>query len=145
MIYVAFITIFGNNLILEAFMDGTDTEKPLAWIGSSKADLLDLPRKAQRNVGYALYLAQLGLEHTNVKPLTGFGGRGVLEVVEDDAAGTYRAVYTVKFKEAIYVLHAFQKKSKKGKETPKEEMEIVKTRLKIAEHKHKEWLKKVKK
>ena len=85
-------------------MNDTDTEKPLAWIGSSKTDLLDLPRKVQRNVGYALYLAQLGLEHTNVKPLTGFGGRGVLEVVEDDTSGTYRAVYTVKFKEAVYVL-----------------------------------------
>jgi phage-related protein len=125
----------------EQVMD--DIGKPLAWIGSSKEDLLDLPRKVQREVGYALYLAQTGLEHTNVKPLTGFGGRGVLEVVEDDAGGTYRAVYTVKYKEAIYILHAFQKKSKKGRETPKEEMEIVKKRLKIAEQKHEEWLKKV--
>jgi len=123
-------------------MNDTEVEKPLAWIGSSKTDLLDLPRKVQRNVGYALYLAQMGMEHTNVKPLSGFGGRGVLEVIEDDAGGTYRAVYTVKFKEAVYVLHAFQKKSKKCRETPKEEMEIVKKRLKIAEHEHKEWLKK---
>lgn len=126
-------------------MNDVSEVKPVAWIGSSKADLLDLPLKVQRSVGYALYLAQLGLEHTSAKPLTGFGGRGVLEVVEDEISGTYRAVYTVKFKEAIYVLHAFQKKSKKGRETPKEEMEIVKTRLKIAEHKHKEWLKGVKK
>lgn len=121
-----------------------DIDKPLAWIGSSREDLLDLPRKAQREIGYALYLAQLGLEPPNVKPLTGFGGRGVLEVIEDDAGGTYRAVYTVKFKESVYVLHVFQKKSKKGRKTPKEEMEIVKTRLKIAEQKHDEWLKKVK-
>jgi phage-related protein len=123
------------------YMD--DIDKPLTWIGSSKEDLLDLPRKVQREIGYALYLAQLGLEHINVKPLSGFGGRGVLEVVEDDARGTYRAVYTVKFKEAVYVLHAFQKKSKKGRETPKEEMEIVKKRLKIAEYTHEECLKKV--
>lgn len=95
-------------------------------------------------MGYALYLAQLGLESTNVKPLTGFGGRGVLEVIEDDTGGTYRAIYTVKFKESVYVLHVFQKKSKKGRETPKEEMDIVKNRLKIAEQKHEEWLKKVK-
>jgi len=120
------------------------TDKPLAWIGSSKEDLLDLPRKLQREIGHGLYLAQLGLEHTNVKPLTGFGGRGVLEIVEDDTGGTYRAVYTVKFKEAIYVLHVFQKKSKKGRETPKEEMEIVKKRLKIAEQKHEEWLNRLK-
>lgn len=119
-----------------------EIEKPLIWIGSSKEDLLDLPRKIQREVGYAIYLAQLGLKHTNVKPLTGFGGRGVLEIVEDDAGGTFRAVYTVKFKEAIYVLHAFQKKSKKGRETPKEEMEIIKKRLKMAEYQHEEWLKK---
>lgn len=123
-------------------MDNID--KPLTWIGSSKDDLLDLPRKVQREVGYALYLAQLGLESTNVKPLTGFGGRGVLEVIEDDTGGTYRAIYTVKFKESVYVLHVFQKKSKKSRETPKEEMDIVKNRLKIAEQKHEEWLKKVK-
>ena len=117
-------------------------DRPLAWIGSSKEDLSDLPRNVQREIGYALYLAQLGLEHINAKPLTGFGGRGVLEVVEDDTGGTYRAVYTVKFKEAVYVLHAFQKKSKKGRETPKEEMEIIKKRLKLAAYTHEEWLKK---
>lgn len=122
-------------------MDGI--KKPLAWIGSSKEDLLELPRKVQKDVGYALYLAQLGLKHLNVKPLSGFGGRGVLEVIEDDAGGTYRAVYTVKFKESIYVLHAFQKKSKKGRETPKEEMEIIAKRLKIAEQKHVEWMNEV--
>ena len=129
----------------DTFMNDTELNKPLTWIGSRKTDLLDLPRKVQRIVGYALYLAQMGLQHTNVKPLTGFGGRGVLEVVEDDVGGTYRAVYTVKFKESVYILHAFQKKSKKGRETPREEMAIVYKRLKIAEHEHKEWLKKVKK
>ena len=100
------------------------TDKPLAWIGSSKEDLLDLPRKVQREIGYALYLAQLGLEHTNVKPLTGFGGRGVLEVVEDDTGGTYRAVYTVKFKEAIYVLHAFRKNQRKVEKRQKKKWKL---------------------
>jgi phage-related protein len=116
-------------------------EKPLAWIGTSKEDLLSLPRKVIREIGYSLYLAQRGYMHINAKPLSGFGGRGVLEVVEDDSSGTYRAIYTVKFKEALYVLHAFQKKSKKGKETPKEEMEIVIKRLKLAQEKHEEWVK----
>lgn len=118
-----------------------EIEKTVAWLGSTKEDLLDLPLKIRKEVGYAIYLAQLGQQHINVKPLSGFGGRGVLEVVEDDAAGTYRAVYTVKFKEAIYVLHVFQKKSKKGRETPKEEMDIIIKRLKIAENRHTEWLK----
>jgi phage-related protein len=118
-----------------------DNVKHLEWIGSSKEDLLDLPRKMQREIGFALYMAHIGLQHINVKPLSGFGGRGVLEIVEDDKGGTYRAVYTVKFKEAIYVLHAFQKKSKKGKETPKQEKELIIKRLKLAEQKHNEWLK----
>lgn len=120
-------------------MNDTDKEKPLTWIGTSKTDLQNLPQKVQRTVGYALYLAQLGLEHINAKPLSGFGGRGVLEVIEDNTGGTYRAVYTIKFKEAVYVLHAFQKKSKRGKETPREEMEVIKKRLKIAEQEHKAW------
>lgn len=113
-----------------------EVNKPLIWLGSSKEDLLDLPRKVRKQIGYAFYLAQRGLTHTSVKPLSGFGGRGVLEVVENDVGGTYRAVYTVKFKEAIYVLHVFQKKSKKGRTTPKEEMEIIKKRLKLAEQNH---------
>ena len=132
------LRIFPKMVIMD---DMAEIDKRIAWVGSSKEDLLDLPRKVQREVGYALYLVQVGLEPSNVKPLTGFGGRGVLEVVEYDAGGTYRAVYTVKFKEAVYVLHVFQKKSKKGRTTPKEEMEIVKARLKIAEQKHENWLK----
>ncbi|HEV8052324.1 MAG TPA: type II toxin-antitoxin system RelE/ParE family toxin [Parachlamydiaceae bacterium] len=122
-------------------MNGTDTSKPLAWIGTSKTDLLDLPGKVQRSVGYALYLSQLGLEHANVKPLSGFGGRGVLEIIEDDTGGTYRAVYTVKFKEAIYVLHAFQRNQKKEEKHLKKKWKLFKKRLKIAEYEHKEWLK----
>ena len=109
------------------------SEKPLEWIGSSYNDLMDLPDDARRLFGFALSLAQSGDKHDATKPLKGFGGAGVLEVVEDDAGGTYRAVYTVKFAEAVFVLHCFQKKSKRGIATPKEDMDIIRDRLKIAE------------
>jgi phage-related protein len=90
-------------------------------------------------VGQALYDAQTGGKHPDAKPLKGFGGAGVLELVEDDDGNTYRAVYTVKFAGVVYVLHAFQKKSKGGKKTPPGESEKVKTRLKEAEKHHAEW------
>ncbi len=109
------------------------TEKPLEWIGSSYRDLMDLPADVRRLFGFALSLAQSGDKHDAAKPLKGFGSAGVLEVVEDDAGGTYRAVYTVKFAEAVFVLHCFQKKSKRGITTPKEDMDIIRDRLKIAE------------
>ncbi len=83
--------------------------------------------------GFALFLAQQGQKHDQVKPLKGFGSAGVLEVVESDQGGTYRAVYTVRFKEAVYVLHCFPKKSKTGIATPKPEIDLIKTRLKQAE------------
>ncbi len=92
-----------------------------------------LPVDVRRFFGFALSLAQSGDRHDAVKVLKGFGGSGVLEVVEDDAGGTYRAVYTVKFVEAVFVLHCFQKKSKRGIATPKEDMDIIHARLKIAE------------
>lgn len=107
-------------------------EKPLIWLGSSKKDLLSLPKEVQRFFGFALDFAQRGDKHDDVKVLKGFGGAGVLEVVENDIGGTYRAVYTVKFEEAVFVLHAFQKKSKQGITTPKEDMEIIRNRLKVA-------------
>lgn len=109
------------------------SEKPLEWVGSSYKDLMALPDDIRRSFGFALSLAQAGDRHDDAKILKGFGGAGVLEVVEDDAAGTYRAVYTVKFPEAVFVLHCFQKKSKRGASTPKEEMDIVHARLKVAE------------
>jgi phage-related protein len=84
-------------------------------------------------MGHALYLAQTGRMHVSAKPLRGFGGAGVIELIQDDRHGTYRAVYTVKFESAVYVLHAFQKKSRKGSATPREEIELVRRRLKIAE------------
>ena len=85
-------------------------ERPLEWVGSSYKDLIALPADVRRFFGYALSLAQAGDQHDDAKVLTGFGGAGVLEVVEDDRSGTYRAVYTVKFKEAVFVLHCFQKR-----------------------------------
>jgi len=115
-----------------------DHERPLEWIGSSHKDLMALPLGVRRVFGYALSLAQNGDQHDATKVLKGFGGAGVLEVVEDDAGGTYRAVYTVKFKEAVFVLHCFQKKSTQGVATPKMDMDIVRARLKVAEARAKE-------
>lgn len=108
-------------------------EKPLEWIASSYKDLMALPPDVRRRFGYALSLAQMGDQDDAAKALKGFGGAGVLEIIEDDAGGTYRAVYTVKFAEAVFVLHCFQKKSKSGIATPKPDMEIIRARLKEAE------------
>ena len=108
-------------------------EKKLEWIGSSHKDLMALPAEVRRFFGFALSLAQAGDRHDAAKVLKGFGGAGVLEVVESDAGGTYRAVYTVKFAGAVFVLHCFQKKSKRGVSTPKEDMELIHARLKVAE------------
>src|SRR5579872_4531924 len=90
----------------------TDTDKPLEFVGSSKDDLSDFPLEVKRSVGFALRAAQRGGKHPDAKPLSGFGGAGVLEVVSNFDGNTFRAVYTVKFKGVVYVLHAFQKKSK---------------------------------
>jgi phage-related protein len=110
-----------------------DKERPLEWIGSSHKDLMALPPNVRRRFGYALSLAQHGDQDDAAKVLKGFGGAGVLEVVEDDSGGTYRAVYTVKFAQAVFVLHCFQKKSKRGIATPKEDIDIIRARLKVAE------------
>lgn len=110
-----------------------DREKLLEWIASSYKDLMALPPDVRRRFGYALSLAQMGDRDDAAKVLKGFGGAGVLEVVEDAVGGTYRAVYTVKFAEAVFVLHCFQKKSKSGVATPKADMDIIRSRLKVAE------------
>lgn len=94
---------------------------------------MGLPIAVRKFFGHALNFAQNGEQHDAAKVLKGFAGAGVLEVVEDDAGGTYRAVYTVRFKEAVFVLHCFQKKSKKGIATPKKDMEIIRARLEVAE------------
>jgi phage-related protein len=108
-------------------------ERLIVWIGSSKKDLMALPVDVRKFFGHALDFAQRGGQHDAAKVLKGFGGAGVVEVVEDDMSGTYRAVYTVKFEEAVFVLHCFQKKSKSGIATPKEDMDIIRARLKVAE------------
>lgn len=108
-------------------------QKPLIWIGSSKKDLMGLPTVVRKFFGHALDFAQRGNMHEAAKVLQGFGGAGVLEVVEDDIGGTYRAVYTVKFPDAVFVLHCFQKKSKRGIATPKEEIDVIRARLKTVE------------
>ena len=106
--------------------------KPVAWVGSTRADLASFPEDVKDAIGYALYVAQRGGKHPDAKPLRGFGGAGILEIVEDHAGDTYRAVYTVRLAGRIYVLHVFQKKSKTGKETPKKELDLLKVRLREA-------------
>lgn len=113
-------------------------EKPLAWLGSSKKDLMALPMSVRKFFGHALDFAQRGGRHDAAKVLKGFGGSGVLEIVDNDQGGTYRAVYTVKFREVVCVLHVFHKKSKSGIAIPKPDMDIIRERLKIAEKLSKE-------
>ena len=110
--------------------------KPVVWIGSAKKDLSSFPDVVKETMGYALYMAQAGQKHPDARPLKGFGDAGVLEIVEDDDGGTYRGVYTVKFAGVVYVLHAFQKKSKKGIATPKPDLDVIETRLKRAKELH---------
>ena len=112
--------------------------KRVVWIGSSRKDLKAFPRDVHPDIGYALYAAQRGEEYASVKALKGFGGRSVLEIVAHHNTDTYRAVYTVCFRNAIYVLHAFQKKSKKGIATPKHDIDLIHKRLAEAERHHKE-------
>ena len=104
--------------------------KPLKWEGRSKDELLKFPREVQRDIGFALYLAQCGDKYPSAKPLKGFRGAGVLEIVENHDRDAYRAVYTVKLEDAVYVFHAFQKKSKKGIQTPRREMKIIEANFK---------------
>jgi len=91
--------------------------RPVQWVGTARKDLKEFPAEVQHMVGYALYLAQIGGKHPAAKVLKGFGGAGLLEVVEQFDGNAYRTVYTVRFAEAVYVLHAFQKKSRRGIKT----------------------------
>lgn len=111
----------------------TDQPRPIFWVASSRKDLRALPGSVQDVFGYALHLAQTGRKHEQAKPLKGFGDAGVLEVVEDFRSDTYRAVYTVKFGDAVYVLHCFQKKSSHGIGTPRPDIDLIRERLKAAE------------
>jgi phage-related protein len=114
-------------------MEKPPSLKALYWVGSSKRDLQALPSPVVDFFGYTLYLAQAGKKHDQAKPLRGFGSAGVLEVVEDWDRSTYRAVYTVQFKDTVFVLHVFQKKSKRGGATPKADIDLIRERLKVAE------------
>jgi phage-related protein len=107
--------------------------KPAIWVGSSRKDLRAFPEPVQDHMGYALYIAQRGGKHRDAKTLSGFGGAGVVEVVTDFRGDAFRAVYTLRYAGAVYVLHAFQKKSKTGRETPRRDMELIRQRLLEAE------------
>ena len=108
--------------------------KPLDFIGSSREDLQAFPDDVKQDIGYAFFQAQQGHKSESAKPLKGFGGAGILEIVERFDGETYRAVYTVKFRAVIYVLHCFQKKSKRGIETPQQEIDLIRRRLRAAEN-----------
>lgn len=105
----------------------------LNFVGSAKEDLSGFPEEVKQDIGYALFEVQKGQKPQSAKPLKGFGGAGVLELIERFDGDTYRAVYTVKFREAVYVLRCFQKKAKSGIKTPQQDIELIKRRLKAAE------------
>jgi phage-related protein len=116
----------------------SDTVKPVVWIGSSRRDLRAMPDQVRRDIGQALYTAQQGETDPAAKPLKGFGGARVMEIVERDPTGTYRAVYTAQFGDLVYVLHVFQKKSKRGIATPKQDVDLIRRRLAEAERDYRE-------
>src|ERR1700681_4108564 len=113
--------------------DVTPSFKPVIWVGSSRNDLRQFPEPVQDHMGYALYVAQRGGKHRDTKTLSGFSGAGVVEVVKDYRGDTFRAVYTLRYAGAVYVLHAFQKKSKTGRETARRDTELIEQRLREAE------------
>ena len=114
------------------------TPRPVTWVGSSRRDLKRFPQPVRRDFGLACYAAQRGETDPAAKPLKGFGGTRVMEIVDRHDTNTYRAVYTAQFDEAIYVLHAFEKKSKSGSTTPKSEIDLIRRRLTEAERLHRE-------
>lgn len=107
--------------------------KDVVWLGTTRKVVREFPRRVQRGIGYALFLAQSGDKHPDAKPLRGFHGAGVLEVVEQFDGSTFRAVYAVKFETAVYVLHAFQKKSTSGIATAQQDVALVQIRLRQAQ------------
>lgn len=111
-------------------------ERPLYWVGSSLEDLRTFPDTVIDVMGYALHLAQQGDKHPDAKPLKGFPGGSVLEITADHDGNTWRAIYTLKYKDTLYVLHAFQKKSKQGIKTPRQHINMIQRRLKLAQEHH---------
>jgi phage-related protein len=118
-------------------MEGEEL-KPVRWVGSSQRDLRSFPRPVRSAVGHAIYAAQKGDTDPAAKPLKRSGGRSVMEIVADYRGNTWRTVYTVRLRDAVYVLHAFQKKSKSGISTPKKELDLIRQRLAEAERDHRE-------
>jgi phage-related protein len=116
----------------------TDQVRPVFWVGSSRRDLRAMPQEVRRDIGQALYTAQQGMTDPVAKPLKGFGGARVMEIVERYRTDAYRAVYTAHFENAVYVLHVFQKKSKSGIATPKHEIELIRRRFAEAERHYRE-------
>lgn len=112
------------------------------WVASSKRDLMEMPEDVIDDFGYGLYEAQKGKHPKIGKVLKGFSGASVIELIRDHPDGTFRCVYTVRFENVLIVLHAFQKKSKKGIETPKPDVDLIRSRLKLAEVMYKDWKKK---
>jgi phage-related protein len=121
-------------------MSPAHERKPLVWVGSCRKDLQTFPQPVQRIVGYALHVAQIGGRHPTTATLKGHHGAGVVEIIEDHDGDTFRLVYTVRLKERIYALHAFQKNSKRGISTPKKELDMIQRRLREAEEIHRRWL-----
>jgi phage-related protein len=107
--------------------------KPLIWVGSSRKDFGEFPGEVKDHIGYALFVAQQGGKHSDAKPLKGYGGAGIVEIVSDYRSDTFRTIYTVRLAGVVFVLHAFQKKSKTGRATPKTEMDLIDRRLREAE------------
>jgi phage-related protein len=125
-----------NSLLEQLEQVVSADERPIVWVGSSKEDLKAFPKEVCSQIGYVLAIAQEGGEHLDAKPLKGFDGGGLLEAVEDFDGDTYSIVYSVRFEEAIYVIHAFQNKSKSGIAIPQREETLIRERLKCAEELH---------
>jgi phage-related protein len=117
--------------------------KPLHWVGSTLDDVKEFPEEVRSEVGFSLYLAQLGEKALNAVPMVGFGSSKVLEVVIDDSGNTYRSIYTVKFPKAVYAIHAFQKKSTRGTATPQPDLRLIRKRLRAAEQHYRDAYEKI--
>jgi phage-related protein len=113
--------------------------KKVLWVGSSKRDLEEMPKATVRSFGYALFQAQTGQRPDIAKTLSGYGSANLVELVEDERGDTFRVIYTIQFEDAVVVLHSFQKKSKKGIETPKQDKDLIMSRLKRALDVYIEW------
>jgi phage-related protein len=124
-------------LIIDSVLRVSRSIRPLLWVASSQRDYRDFPPRVQDSLGFELFLTQTGQHPPSAKPLRGMAG-GTLELIGDFDGDTYRAVYTVRFAEAVYVLHAFKKKAKRGIKTPKSDLDLIKSRLRDAARDHAE-------